>query len=71
MPNRPPLTKVQLREIQSRRQGDADVRALLWEIRRLHGLVLRAHQIAAMLPPQTGHVTLHLLLGQQREVAER
>ena len=65
---RPPLTLEQLRDIRDRRRGDADIFALLWDIRRLHGLVLRANQIQAMLPRATGDRTLELVLGEFRRL---
>ena len=47
--NRTPLTQAELHEIGVRRRGDADVNALLLEIERLHGVVQRAHELAAPL----------------------
>lgn len=40
---RPPLTAAELRDIGLRRDA-ADIVALLWEIKRLRSIVLRAHQ---------------------------
>ena len=40
---RPPLTALELREIGLRRDA-ADIVRLLWEIKRLRSIVLRAHQ---------------------------
>ena len=48
----PALTKVQLEEIKERRKGDADVKALLWEVARLRTHVLQADQL---LRTMTGH----------------
>lgn len=45
MPFRPPLTHDQLREIRKRQPLNADVIALLWEIRRMRGMMLRAYQL--------------------------
>ena len=45
MPYRPPLTRAQLQELQDRNSESADVRALLWEVKRLRGIVLRADQL--------------------------
>lgn len=45
-----PLTRDQLHEIAVRRRGDADVLALLLEIKRLHGVPVRAHDLAAANP---------------------
>lgn len=56
---REPLTIDQLRGIQSRNPDSADVRALLWEIKRLRGTVLYADQLQRMLstlPGQQGDV---------------
>lgn len=39
---REPLSLQELREIQTRCQGDPDVIALLWEIRRLRGVISQA-----------------------------
>jgi hypothetical protein len=45
VPNfKPPLTAEQLRDIQARRDP-ADIIPLLWEIKRLRALVLRADQL--------------------------
>jgi hypothetical protein len=41
---RAPLTTAQLHEIGARRDAN-DILALLWEIKRLRGLVLRANQV--------------------------
>jgi cell fate (sporulation/competence/biofilm development) regulator YmcA (YheA/YmcA/DUF963 family) len=38
-----PLTTAELRAIQDRNRDSADVRALLWEIKRLRALALRSH----------------------------
>lgn len=40
---KPPLSKDTLREIQDRNPESADVRALLWEVKRLRALALRSH----------------------------
>jgi len=40
---KPPLSKDALRDIQDRNPDSADVRALLWEVKRLRALVLRSH----------------------------
>lgn len=45
MPFNPPLTRAQLQEIQARNPDNADVRALLWEIKRLRAIVVRADQL--------------------------
>lgn len=46
---KPPLTKETLRAIQDRNPESADVRALLWEIKRLRALALRTDQLQRML----------------------
>lgn len=43
-----PLTKADLQAIQDRNDSP-DVRALLWEIKRLRGIVLRADQLQRLL----------------------
>ena len=49
-----PLATDQLREIQERNRDSADVRALLWEIRRLRSVVLYADQLQRMLSTLPG-----------------
>jgi len=39
------LTRAELRDIALRRRGDPDVYALLWEIKRLHGVLVRASEL--------------------------
>jgi hypothetical protein len=51
--DRPKLTKADLHDI-GQRSNSHDVRALLWEIRRLRGLVLRADQLQRMLGEMGG-----------------
>jgi hypothetical protein len=51
---REPLTTDQLREIQERNSTSADVRALLWEIKRLRSVVLFADQLQRMLTTLPG-----------------
>ena len=46
---KPPLTKETLIEIQERNPGSPDVRALLWEVKRLRALALYADQLQRML----------------------
>lgn len=53
MPLRPPLTFDELRAIRER-SDSPDVRALLWEIRRLQVIVLRADQLARSMPNVPG-----------------
>lgn len=51
---KPPLTKKTLHEIQERNPASPDVRALLWEIKRLRSLVLYADQLQRMLTTLPG-----------------
>lgn len=53
MPFRPPLPTDLLHEIALRRDA-RDLIALLWEIKRLRGLVLRANQVIRELPERAG-----------------
>lgn len=53
---KPPLTLEQIKAIQDRHPDDPDVRALLWEIRRLFSIVARADQLARSLPGEMGSV---------------
>lgn len=48
MPYRPALTHDQLRLIGQRRNPD-DIRELLWEVKRLRAMVLRAHSLVTSL----------------------
>lgn len=48
---KPPLSYEDLHAIGERNKGNKDVVALLWEIKRLHGIVARAHQIVRTIPP--------------------
>lgn len=45
-PNPPPLTRDQLLEIQDRRRGDPDIKALLLEVHRLRQIALLARTYA-------------------------
>ncbi len=53
MPFRPPLTFAQLRAMRERQPNNADVIALLWEVKRLRSVLLRLHQVSGDLkrPP--------------------
>ncbi len=46
MPFKAPLTHAELRAIRERQSWNADVLALLWEIKRLRSVLLRAHQLS-------------------------
>ena len=51
---KPPLSKDDLLAIQTRSRENADVRALLWEVKRLRARVLRADQLQRGLGPLGG-----------------
>ena len=48
------MTRNELHEIAVRRRGDADVKALLLEIKRLHGVLARAFDLHAARSAQEG-----------------
>jgi hypothetical protein len=54
MPLKPPLSLQQLKEIQQRNPDNPDVRALLWEIKRLHNIVQRGDQLVRSVPETNG-----------------
>lgn len=54
MPFRPPLTAAELRAAWDRNPGHPDVQALVWEIKRLRGTVLRADQFQRQLDSMGG-----------------
>lgn len=59
MPFKPPLTRDDLVAIQDRNPGNADVRALLWEVKRFRALALYVDQlqrIVGTLPGQQGDI---------------
>lgn len=49
-----PLTRETLKEIQDRNPGSADVRTLLWEVKRLRATLLYADQLQRMLSTLPG-----------------
>jgi hypothetical protein len=51
---KPPLPTDQLRAIQERNQNSANVRALLWEIKRMRATLLYADQLQRMLTTLPG-----------------
>ena len=59
-----PLSKEQLHEIAVRRRGDPDVKALLLEIKRLHGTLTRVEAHVSNLPHYADKVdvTLHSIV---------
>lgn len=54
MPFKPPLTRQQLQDIQERNPNSADVRALLWEVKRLRAIALRTDQLLKDMPTVAG-----------------
>lgn len=54
-----PLTRAELQAIQDRNLESADMRALLWEIKRLRALTLRTHDYFRQSP--TSSMALVLL----------
>jgi len=54
MPFKPPLTRVDLVAIQERNLDSPDVRALLWEVKRLRALALRTHDLLRQGSSSTG-----------------
>ena len=63
-----PLTLEQLHDIGQRNRDHADVKALLWEIRRLHATVLRADQVCRSAVG--GSVPTVLMDAMRKELAE-
>lgn len=54
MPTKPPLTRADLKAIWGRSAGSPDAQALLWEIKRLRAIVLRADQLQRALGEMGG-----------------
>lgn len=54
MPFKPPLTRADLVAIQERNAESADVRTLLWEVKRLRALALRTHDLLRQGTSSTG-----------------
>jgi hypothetical protein len=69
---RAPLTSVEMRAMYLRNRTP-EVRALLWEVARLHAIVRRANQLAACFPlydNQTTASSFHIILeALRRELA--
>lgn len=65
---KPPLSKDTLREIQDRNPDSADVRALLWEVKRLRALVLRSHDYFRQ--SHTSSTALMLAAALRRDLEE-
>ncbi len=69
MPLRPPLSSTELRAIWNRNPEHADVQALVWEIKRLRGTVLRADQLQQQLG-DIGGIQGAMLAGLRFALAE-
>ncbi|RIJ85156.1 hypothetical protein RSP822_17105 [Ralstonia solanacearum] len=63
----PALTRRRLRDIQREHGHDPVVRRLLWEIKCLHILVMRARQLEQSMGPGEGTTDTGLILGSLRE----
>jgi hypothetical protein len=50
VPFRPPLTLASLQSIQAANPDSEDVRTLLWEIKRMRSMLLRAEQLRDRFP---------------------
>lgn len=62
----PPLTRKRLQEIQQQYGHDTVVRRLLWEIKCLQVVIMRARQLEQSLPPGEGTTDTGLILGALR-----
>jgi hypothetical protein len=51
---KPPLSRLELQEIQARRRDDPDVMALLWEIKRMRAVLLFADQLQREMGVMSG-----------------
>ncbi|MNV84699.1 hypothetical protein D3C71_1785920 [compost metagenome] len=54
MPFKTPLSHADLRNIRERQPWNADVISLLWEVKRLRSVLLRAYQLSADLKRPAG-----------------
>lgn len=63
----PALTRKRLREIQQHYGHDPVVRRLLWEIKCLHVIVMRARQLEQSMGPGEGTTDTGLILSSLRE----
>lgn len=54
MPFKAPLTHSELRAIRERQPWNADVLALLWEVKRMRSVMLRMHQVSCDLKRPAG-----------------
>lgn len=71
---RKPLSTAELKEIRTR-SDSPDMRAVLWEIRRLRRIASRADQLERSLPPSSGALgmirdLLRAELDQEPSIAE-
>ena len=70
------MNRDELHEIGALRRGDADIRVLLLEIKRLRDVLVQAHDLAGALPPPAGlngdytHQRLIELLGEEPAILE-
>lgn len=62
-----PLTRADLTAIQDRNPYSADVRALLWEVKRLRALVLRSHDFFRQPPTSS---TASIMAGNLRALLD-
>lgn len=69
MPTKAPLTAAELKAMWQRNPEHADVRALIWEIKRLRGTVLRADQLQRQLG-EIGGIQGSMLAGLRFALAE-
>lgn len=63
----PALTEKRLREIQRQYGHDPVVRRLLWEIKCLHVIIMRARQLEVSMGPGEGTTDTGLILRSLRE----
>lgn len=72
---KPPLTREDLIAIRDRNQGDKDVAALLWEVKRMRALLLRSHDYFRQSPgssvARTMAETMLQLLDEEPAVKEQ
>ncbi|ANY18485.1 hypothetical protein [Bordetella pseudohinzii] len=54
MPFRDPLPETELRAIRERQPWNSDVITLLWEVKRLRWMMLKAHQMWSEVPRPVG-----------------
>ena len=64
------MTRSQLHEIAVRRRGDADLKTLLREITRLHGVLVRAPELTRHLVKHDGELTARQPIKRLLELLE-